>query len=70
MGMTRKDFEAVASIIDSELSMKMVNGTEEALVNVATRFADVAQRSNPLFDRARFYEACGVDADIIAALMH
>jgi hypothetical protein len=45
--MTRKDFEAIAHILDANIA-------EEGLV---LDFADMLAEQNPRFDRARFIEA-------------
>ena len=52
--MTRKHFEAIASIIDSQ----RVAG-QAAVWNLTIALADYFQRENPRFDRNAFLTACG-----------
>lgn len=52
--MSKKDFELIARILRG-LPVDCY-GTEQ----VAERFAEELQRTNPRFDAARFLTACGV----------
>ena len=54
--MTRKDFILIAKTI-AELDQTQFYARD----TVAHSFAAVLAQTNPLFDRARFLAACGVD---------
>ena len=55
--MTRKDYVAIAEVL------KMYRPLEEGYQNwsnIVEGIAGVLKRDNPLFDRGRFYKACGI----------
>ena len=52
--MTRRDFAAIAKIIDG---LMLTHVEKEP---IAQQFADLCAESNPRFDRERFLIACGV----------
>ncbi len=54
--LTRKDFKAVAEIINSNRGQ----GVEYTLDNIASELADYFVTQNPQFDRERFMRACGL----------
>lgn len=56
--MTRKDFELIADVIAKMPSF--APNLRAAKASAASAFADRLKLVNPLFDRARFMEACGV----------
>ena len=63
--MTRKDLVAIAKAIATEVNKPSETISEMAdrkivCHNVASNIADVAQKSNPNFDRGRFMKACGL----------
>lgn len=55
--MTKQDFELIADIVRHWL----VDYPDRQKAT-ANAFADVLQRTNPRFDRARFLKACGVES--------
>ena len=55
--MTRKDYQAVATLLD-QLRNDCDNCTLE---EVARGLARIFAADNPRFDRARFFEACGIE---------
>ena len=74
--LTKKDFKAVAEIVDGVMLMAMEPGgsigTPEERVNlrdgvniahsqIANDLADDFTTQNPRFDRERFMEACGLN---------
>ena len=62
--MTKKDYVAIARIINTsnrETGDKAANQARKHLLDcVANDLADIMERDNPKFDRARFLTACGV----------
>jgi hypothetical protein len=69
--MTKQDFAALAAAIAGQrediAKARTVDDRQTTLINnltcdlIAGAIADVCQRSNPRFDRGRFYAACGYD---------
>ncbi len=63
--MTRKDFELIAATLKPAIQVHVgeypTDITGSALRELARDFADALTRTNPLFDRARFLRACGVE---------
>ena len=68
---TKTHFDGIAGVIRQEVDVARLVGQEraqrpfsEARLGVcrvmACHFADIAERENPRFDRARFLKACGV----------
>ena len=68
--MTKKDYVLIAGVVSARLdaasaAAKDVDSTEDGstvshCAAMARDFADVLERENPRFDRARFLAACGV----------
>jgi hypothetical protein len=56
--MTRKHFEAIASIIKANLDISDHMVERQAIKVVAMDMADYFAGQNPLFDRQRFLKAC------------
>lgn len=63
--MTKKDYELIASqlyqacyIADMSDNRKILNPFVEA---ICKDFADALKPTNPLFNRQRFLEACGIE---------
>lgn len=57
--MSRKDFELIANVIAEYRSEAPGRDRKEnAGSEIASRFADALQATNPRFDRARFLKAC------------
>lgn len=54
--MTKKDFEAVANIINQN---RFEGTRKEACESIAQDFADMFAEANPRFDVDRFMAACG-----------
>lgn len=64
---SKKDFNAVADILRRAEAYDSSRpdytcGAVETRAYVAHALADLYQRQNPRFDRARFLAACGVNA--------
>ena len=63
--MTRKHFKAIAEILRSEIEFAKKDrhcyNCRERLRNVTNELADFCATQNPLFDRAKFLEACGIE---------
>mgnify|MGYP003675866605 CR=1 FL=1 len=61
MGLTRKDFEEVAEILDSNLNQgQLEKGDASVRDSLIKDFADYFESQNSNFSRPRFLEACGV----------
>lgn len=64
--MTKKDYEAIASVIRKQWSELTAGPDSAALITLdltSKGIADVMEQDNPRFDRARFLAACrGEDA--------
>lgn len=58
--MTRKHFEAIASILSDN---RFEGGRKEAVRSIARDLADYFDDVNPYFDRERFLAASGVADD-------
>lgn len=61
--MTRKDFEAIARILNAEANQPMyvdLPDCREAVRDVAVQMAAYFNVENPRFDRERFLTACGL----------
>lgn len=59
--MTRKDYEAIAAALKNARGLPMRD--HAASIGAAAQcIAEVMQRDNPRFDRARFLKACGVQS--------
>ena len=54
--MTRKDYNAVAAIINNAYDVD--DATDDSLVDIATKLADLFVTDNESFDRQRFFAAC------------
>jgi hypothetical protein len=58
--MSRKDFEAIAAVLAGDMACS--TPAERWRVQCITlSLADVCAKSNPRFDRERFYVAAGLD---------
>ena len=57
--MTRKDYVAIAAAIQGTAHHAALKPGATA---IAVKLADMMQRDNPRFDRARFLKACGVQS--------
>jgi hypothetical protein len=63
--MTKKDYILIAALLAevrsryAPLPNKSVSAAK-VLADVTTGIADILARDNPRFDRARFFEACGL----------
>lgn len=60
---SKKDYEAVAKILDQALGRAHGLGSEQercSLTEVAYELANHFSQDNPRFDRSRFLAACGV----------
>lgn len=61
--MTKKDFQAIANAISERLDTQHPTTEAASMIRgIARDLANVCQRNNPRFDRARFLKACGVEA--------
>jgi len=64
--MTRKDYEATARVIRRNLERAHNYGAQVrevlAVQDIAQEMADIFASDNPRFDRAKFLEACGLEA--------
>lgn len=56
MALTRREINALAEMVAAIHN----NGGVIGSVQLAEKVADVCAKSNPYFDRKRFYFACGV----------
>jgi hypothetical protein len=54
--MTRKDFQLIADVIRNSDEI----ADEMTLAAIADNLADALSTTNPLFNRAKFIDACGV----------
>lgn len=61
MATTKRDFEAVASIIARAFERCRTDEDEAVLIDVAGDLADYFGGQNERFKRAQFLEACGVE---------
>lgn len=64
--MTKKDYEAIASIfsdlvLDKDIMDPYENGYHSALLDAARLLADCMQRDNSRFNRQKFLDACNVE---------
>ena len=64
--MTKKDYEAIARIIncvyDNTSLSDYARGVRATQHVIANQLSDVMQADNPRFDRVRFLKACGVQS--------
>ena len=59
--MTKKDFDAFASIIHAELASNSEGSSGHATAeSFAIKMADYCAQMNPRFKRDLFYKACGL----------
>lgn len=60
--MTRKDYAALADIINAQLASKRdsMGDPDDLFLGTVRAVADYCQHDNPRFDRARFMIAAGV----------
>jgi hypothetical protein len=59
--MTTRNYQAIAAILAGELATHRHNElASRVVVNIAYSMADYFARTNPRFDRAKFYRAVGV----------
>ena len=64
--MTKKHFEAIASVLAGEIALAANRGDPEqfrAVNNICRSLADLFKQDNARFDRERFYTACGLRSD-------
>ena len=63
--MTKKHFSQVAEIIRkrAEQDSELGNGGHGLLSEMVSDFVELFQASNPRFNVAKFYEACGMDTE-------
>lgn len=59
MTMTRQDFQLIADVLKSFVD-KCGSVHDWPTYDIAEKFADRLELTNPNFDRARFLKACGV----------
>ena len=59
--MTKKHYEAIASIIECNTMGQHVTTPGKILDNIAEDLADYFATDNPRFDRDKFMIACGFD---------
>lgn len=60
--LTKKDFKAIADIIQTAVNQSTQKTGCESLTQVAKDLAAYCATTNPRFDRARFLNACGVQS--------
>lgn len=60
--MTRKDYELIASVFALETKDEPQGRALSKMRWLATGIATKLQNDNPLFDRAKFLEACGIQS--------
>lgn len=59
--MTARNYNAIAAILAGELAVHRHNElATQVVVNIAYSMADYFARTNPRFDRAKFYTAVGI----------
>lgn len=59
--MTARNYNAIAAILAGELATHRHNElATQVVVNIAYSMADYFARTNPRFDRAKFYAAVGI----------
>ncbi len=63
-GVTRRDFEAVAAIIEHAWRDEMSDESENVLVDVSTGLADYFESQNERFKREQFLQACGLEVEV------
>lgn len=56
--MTRKDYVLIAGVLNK--FPRLDYGVESVLEELAEEMADALAGTNPLFNRAKFLDACGV----------
>ena len=56
MGMSRKDFKAIADIVRE---YKIVVGSEESVYVLTTRLCQYFKQANPTFDKGKFLHQAG-----------
>jgi len=61
--MTKKNYEAIASMIHRHRSEDTSGTGSGTLSMVADSLANIFQADNPRFNRAQFFAACGMDED-------
>jgi hypothetical protein len=55
---TKKHFVKLAAMVKELQNRKVINGTAANVL--AIELGSICSTTNPLFDRSRFYAACGV----------
>ena len=60
---TKRHFDAIAEIFNSELHSPTGRSNRLILRNLAHRFASEFETYNPRFDVQKFYAACGLNKD-------
>lgn len=61
--MSRKDYKAIAAVINKVVSDNSQDeGKPDLLVSITQGIADYMASDNPLFNRGKFLKACGVMA--------
>lgn len=59
--MTRKDYVAIAQIIQNVRYLVDRDGESDHIAEVARQLANYMRGDNPRFDRSRFMQACGIE---------
>lgn len=58
--MSRKDYRAIADVIENEMRFAKSDETRQAIANIAREMARVFKADNPRFRFDVFYSACGL----------
>jgi len=58
--MTKTDFEQIAGVIRTAMDTEGTEYVPTIVDDIARGIADHCATRNPMFDRERFFEACGI----------
>lgn len=60
--MTKKHFKAIAEIIKRHCDLQNIDSAvEETVCDIISDLSDFLATTNPLFDRTKFLDACGIE---------
>lgn len=60
MTMTKKDYELVATTIRGHFELEITELEKSRLIDLANSFAEALTSTNPLFNKEKFLQACGL----------
>ena len=63
MSMSRREFKAIAKEVKTTLESNLTIEAYSAVAQLTDKIANVMKEHNANFDKAKFFDACGMEMD-------